>query len=168
MRGDADGGVAAGGRTSSSGGEDGYERAIPSHGDEFAHKLISAVQKNPGQILRQGLLSSLFSYIWKSSICEGFLIDKNYSSEHCELVSLIFFLCFSKLIIKRPGIVSLFHAKRSLVFCFVLLRKEMKKFLFFALFTFLLRFMYYCKNNLAKLERQIFLERWRLSDYRRS
>jgi hypothetical protein len=52
VRGDADGGGAAGGRTSG-GGEDGYERALPSHGDEFAHKLISAVQKNPGQILRQ-------------------------------------------------------------------------------------------------------------------
>ena len=54
MRGDADtGGV--GGRTSGGGGgsgEDGYERALPSHGDELAHKLISVVQKNPGQVLR--------------------------------------------------------------------------------------------------------------------
>jgi hypothetical protein len=60
VRGDADGSGAAGGRTSG-GGEDGYERALPSHGDEFAHKLISAVQKNPGQILRQGLLSLVSS-----------------------------------------------------------------------------------------------------------
>ena len=56
MRGDADSG-GVGGRTSGGGGgggsgEDGYERALPSHGDEFAHKLISVVQKNPGQVLR--------------------------------------------------------------------------------------------------------------------
>jgi hypothetical protein len=35
-------------------GDDRYEKALPTHGDEFAHKLISAVQKNPGQILRYG------------------------------------------------------------------------------------------------------------------
>ncbi len=51
MRGDADSG--GGGRIAGSGGEDGrYEKALPCHGDELAHKLISIVQKNPGQILR--------------------------------------------------------------------------------------------------------------------
>ena len=49
VRGDADGGGGAAAGRSEDGG---YERSLPSHGDQFAHKLISTVQKNPGQILR--------------------------------------------------------------------------------------------------------------------
>jgi len=41
-----------GGLDGGGGGVDVYEKAVPRHGDEFTHKLVSTVQKNPGQVLR--------------------------------------------------------------------------------------------------------------------
>jgi len=40
------------------GGEDVYEKVLPRHGDEYSHKFISTIQRNPGQILRYGRNSS--------------------------------------------------------------------------------------------------------------
>jgi len=34
------------------GNGDVYEKTVPRHGDEYTHKLVSTIQKNPGQVLR--------------------------------------------------------------------------------------------------------------------
>ena len=31
------------------GGEDVYEKTVPRHGDEYMHKFITTIQKNPGK-----------------------------------------------------------------------------------------------------------------------
>ena len=44
------GGGKGGAKGNSSGGE-GWEKVVPSHGDELLHKMVEVIQKNPGQVL---------------------------------------------------------------------------------------------------------------------
>ena len=46
--------AAAGGAGGGGGKTEGdmYEEAVPCHGDEFLHRIITVMQENPGQILR--------------------------------------------------------------------------------------------------------------------
>jgi len=49
--------IAEGGKdrkTKTSAASDTYEKSLPSHGDEYFHKMVSVIQNNPGQILRYG------------------------------------------------------------------------------------------------------------------
>lgn len=36
-----------------------YEKTMPAHGDQMFHRLISTIQKHPGQILRYKLISMI-------------------------------------------------------------------------------------------------------------
>ena len=68
------GGGKGGAKSSSSGGE-GWEKVVPSHGDELLHKMVEVIQKNPGQVL--ALKNSI---VLSMSMCSGFCFSADIPS----------------------------------------------------------------------------------------
>ena len=56
------GGGKVGAKGGSSAGE-GWEKVIPSHGDELLHKMVEVIQKNPGQVLTPNISVQLYMQI---------------------------------------------------------------------------------------------------------
>jgi len=69
--------VVDGGGKGSKTGVDTYEKAIPSHGDEYFHKFISMIQSNPGQVLRYGRESQNPPLLLRP------IKEENHKCRHC-------------------------------------------------------------------------------------
>ena len=48
-----EGAMGQGGKGAAKGGSggEGWEKVVPTHGDELLHKMVEIIQKNPGQVL---------------------------------------------------------------------------------------------------------------------